>query len=116
VPRTALRTEPPENEFTFAKNPIAEGARGKPGQVEPLHVLKVAAAVADEVVMPHAFRFESHGAALNSNFTHQTRLHQQASHGCGNLRSRESRETHSSRATTYNNLRDLCSIKNAITA
>jgi hypothetical protein len=28
------------------------------------------------VVMPHALRIESRGAALDGHFTHQTRLHQ----------------------------------------
>ena len=72
----ALRAEPPENEFAFAKNPLTEGARSRLGHVVPLHVLDIAAAVADEVVMPHAFRIESRGAALHGHFTHQTRLHQ----------------------------------------
>src|SRR6266699_2603980 len=76
VPRRALGAEPPENEFAFAKNPLTEGARGRLGHVVPLHVLNIAAAVADEVVMPHAFRIESRGAALDGHFTHQTRLHQ----------------------------------------
>jgi hypothetical protein len=37
----------------------------------PLYVLNLAAAVADEVVMPHAFRIESRGTALDGHFTHQ---------------------------------------------
>lgn len=76
APRSALRAESPENEFAFAKNPLTEGAPSRPGQVVPLHVLYIAAAVADEVVMPRAFRIESRGAALDGHFTHQTRLHQ----------------------------------------
>jgi len=76
APRSALRAEPPENEFAFAKNPLTEGARGRPGHVVPIHILNIAAAVANEVVMPHAFRIESRGAALHGHFTHQTRLHQ----------------------------------------
>src|SRR5208337_1073785 len=76
VSRGALRAESSENEFAFAKNPLAERARGRPGHVVPLDVLNIAAAVADEVVMPHAFRLESRGAALDGHFTHQTRLHQ----------------------------------------
>src|SRR6266568_8289699 len=65
APRSALRAEPPENELAFAKNPLTEGARGRPGHVAPLNVLNIAAAVADEMVMPHAFRIESRGAALD---------------------------------------------------
>src|ERR1019366_10077774 len=76
VPRSALCAEPPKNEFAFAKNPLTEGARGRPGHAVPLNVLNIAAAVADEVVMPHAFRIESRGAALDGHFTDQTRLHQ----------------------------------------
>src|SRR4029077_948038 len=76
APRSALHAEPPENEFAFAKNPLTKGARGRPGYVVPLHVLNIAAAVANEVVMPHAFRIESRGAALDGHSTHQTRLHQ----------------------------------------
>ncbi len=58
------------------KNPLTEGARGRPGHLAPLNVLNIAAAVADEVVMPHAFRIESRGTPLDGYFTHQTRLHQ----------------------------------------
>jgi hypothetical protein len=76
APRGALRAEPAENELVFANDPLAEGARGWPGDVVPLHVLNIAAAVADEVVMAYAFRIESRGAALGSHFTHQTRLHE----------------------------------------
>ena len=76
APRSALRAESPENEFAFAKNPLTEGSRGRPGHVVPLNVLNIAAAVADEVVMLHAFRIESRGAALDGHFAHQTRLHQ----------------------------------------
>jgi hypothetical protein len=42
-----------------------------------LNTLNIAAAAAaDEAVMPHPFRIESRGAALDGRFTHQTRLHQ----------------------------------------
>src|SRR5271157_843507 len=72
----ALRAQPPDNEFALAKNPLTERVRGGTGNVVPLNVLHFAAAVADEVVMPHSFRIESRGAALDGHFTHQTRLHQ----------------------------------------
>ena len=72
--RTSCRA--PGNEFAFAKNPLTEGARGRPGHIVPLHVLNIAAAIADEMVMAHAFGVESRGAALDGHFTHQTRLHQ----------------------------------------
>src|SRR4029078_13103357 len=51
APRSALRAEPTENEFAFTKNPLTEGARGRSGYVVPLHVLNIAAAGANEVVM-----------------------------------------------------------------
>ena len=76
MPPGALRTEPAENEFAFAKNPLPEGTGGGPGHSVPLHVLNTTAAVADEVVMAHAFRIESRGPALDGHFTHQTRQHQ----------------------------------------
>ena len=72
----ALRAKPPENELAFAQNPLAEGLRSGPGYVVPLHVFHIAAAVANEVVMPHTFSVESRGAAFDGHFPHQTRLHQ----------------------------------------
>src|SRR3981189_2483544 len=59
APRSALGAESPENEFAFAKNPLTEGARARPGHVIPLHILNIAASVADEVGMPHVFPLES---------------------------------------------------------
>src|SRR5260221_1467010 len=76
APRSALGAESPENEVAFAKNPLTEGARARPGHVIPFNILNIAAAVADEVVMLRAFRIESRGAALNGHFRHQTRLDQ----------------------------------------
>ena len=76
MPWSALHAQPPENDFAFAKNPLTEGARGRPGHLAPLNVLNIAAAVADEVVMPHAFRVKSGSAAFDGHFTHQTRLYQ----------------------------------------
>src|SRR5579862_3742986 len=64
APRSALRAEPAENEFAFANDPLTEGGRGRFGHVVPLHVLNIAAAVADEMVMPRAFGIKSRGAAL----------------------------------------------------
>jgi hypothetical protein len=73
---SALRTEPSENEFAFANNSLTEGARGRVGHVKPFHVLNIAAAVANEMVMPHASGIESCGATLDGHFPHQTRPHQ----------------------------------------
>ncbi len=69
----ALRAPAPENKFAFTKYPLTERARGRSGHLVPLDVLKLAAAVADEVVMAHALKIESRGAALDGHFTHQTR-------------------------------------------
>src|ERR1035438_8399224 len=55
---------------------FAERGCGRPGHVIPLQILDIAAAVADEVVMPRAFRIKSRRAALHGHFTHQTSLHQ----------------------------------------
>src|ERR1700683_1280846 len=76
APRSALRAESPEDEFAFAKNPLTEGARARSGHVIPFNILNIAAAVADEVVMLHAFCIEARGAALDGHFTHQARLPQ----------------------------------------
>src|ERR1700751_2799833 len=85
VPWSALRAEPAENNFAFAKHAFPDRLRSRPGHVVPLDVFNVAAAVADEVVMPHAFRIESGGATLDGHFAHQSRLHQvpQIVIGCG---------------------------------
>src|SRR3954470_11610111 len=56
APRRTPRAEPPEDEFALTKHPLAERGCGRPGHVIPLHVLDIAAALADEMVMPNAFR------------------------------------------------------------
>ena len=76
APRSALRAEPPEDEFAFAKNPLAEGARSRPGDVVPRQILDIATTVADEVVVPDTFRIEPRSAALHGHFPHQSRQHQ----------------------------------------
>ena len=76
VARRALGAKPPENQFAFTDNALAERARGRPRHIVPLHILHIAAAVADEVVMPHASRIESRGAALDGYFAHQTSFYQ----------------------------------------
>ncbi len=76
LPRSAPAAQPAENEFAFAKNALAERTGGRPGNFVPLHVLNVAAAVADEVVMQHALGIEPRGTALHGHFPHQTRPHQ----------------------------------------
>jgi hypothetical protein len=68
--RRTLRAETPKNHFTFAKNPLTQGACSRLRHLVPLDVLNIAAAVADEVVVPHAFGIESRGTALDGYFTH----------------------------------------------
>ncbi len=74
--RSAFGAEPPENEFAFANNPLAEGTLGGPGHVIPINVFNFSAAVTDEVMMQQAFGIESRCAAFDRNFTHQARLHE----------------------------------------
>lgn len=76
LPRSALRTKPADNDFAIPKNPFAERTRRRLGHAVPLHVLNLAAAVADEVVMSHALHVESRCAALDCHFADQPRLHQ----------------------------------------
>ena len=73
---SALRAEAAKNQFTFAKNAFPQRARSRPGYFVPIDVLNIAAAIADEVVMPHAFRVEARGAAFDGDLTHKTHLHQ----------------------------------------
>jgi len=73
---STFRAEPAENELAFANNSLTERTRGRPGHVVPLHVLNIAAAVADEVMMLHALCIEAAGAALNGHLAHQASLHQ----------------------------------------
>ena len=76
MPRRALHAQTAENEFTFAKNTLAQGSGSGLGHVVPLHILDTAAAVADEMVMTHTFRVKPRGAAFDGHFAHQTRQHQ----------------------------------------
>jgi hypothetical protein len=73
---SAPGAKPPENEFALANNPLTERACSRPGDVVPLNILNISAAVADEVMMQQAFGIESRGAALDRHFTHQACLHQ----------------------------------------
>ncbi len=73
--RSAFGAESAENEFTFANNPLTEGALGGLWHVVPINVLDSSAAVADEVMMEQAFGIESRCAALDRHFTDQARLH-----------------------------------------
>jgi hypothetical protein len=74
--RRASGAKSSENEFAIANDPLTQGALGWLGHVVPLYVLNISAAVADEVMMQHAFHIESRGAALDRHFTHQACLHQ----------------------------------------
>jgi hypothetical protein len=76
APRSALRAQSAENQFAFANNSFTERTRGRSRHVVPFYVLNTAAAVADEVVVPHAFHIKSPGPAFDGHFTYQARLHQ----------------------------------------
>jgi hypothetical protein len=70
MPWSALGAEPAENQFAFAKHAFPKGTRSRFGHLVPSDILNVSAAIADEVVMPHAFRVEPGGAALDGHFAH----------------------------------------------
>lgn len=72
----AFRAKPAEDEFAFTQDSFAEKARRRVRHVVPLDVFDFAAAIADEVVMAHAFRVVARGAAFDGDFTHQAGLHQ----------------------------------------
>src|ERR1700722_6027185 len=72
----ALCAKSAENDFALAQNSLAELARCRVGYVVPLDVFHVAAASADEVMMAHALRVVTRGAAFDGVFTDKTRLHQ----------------------------------------
>jgi len=72
----ALCAKSAENDFAFAQDSFAEVARCRVGHVVPLDVFDFAAAIADEVVMAHAFGVVARGAAFDGDFTDETRLHQ----------------------------------------
>src|SRR5258705_14004229 len=70
LPWSALRAEPAENKFAFAKHPFTKGTGSRPGYLVPVDVLDIAAAVADEVVMAHAFRIKARGASLDGHLAY----------------------------------------------
>jgi hypothetical protein len=76
LPPSAFCTKSPENELAFANHPLTKRARRRPGDIEPLHILNIAAAITDEVVMPHASGIKSRSAALDRYFPYQTGIHQ----------------------------------------
>jgi hypothetical protein len=73
---SAFLAESPENEFGFANSPLAQRARARPRHIVPIHVFHIAAAIANEVVMPDAFGIEARRTAFDGYFTDQTGLHQ----------------------------------------
>src|SRR5580704_13012050 len=60
----ALCAKSAENDFAFAQDSFAEVARCRVGHVVPLDVFDFAAAIADEVVMAHAFGVVARGAGF----------------------------------------------------
>jgi hypothetical protein len=73
---STLGAKAPENEFTFANDPLAQGTRGRRGHVVPLNVFHVAAAVANEVMVEQAFGIEARGPAFDGYLANQACLHQ----------------------------------------
>src|SRR6478752_5952131 len=73
---SALRAQASKNKLAFAKHPLAQGTRARLRHVVPVNVLNITAAVADEMVVAHAFQVESPGAAFDRHFPHQACLHQ----------------------------------------
>jgi hypothetical protein len=67
---SALRAETAKNQFTFAKHAFSKRGGSWLGYFVPLNILNIPAAVADEVVMPHAFGVEARSAALDGDFAH----------------------------------------------
>jgi hypothetical protein len=72
----ALYAKTAKNKLAFADNPISEKTRGGLRHIAPIHVLDITAAVANEVVMPLAFRIETRSPALDRDFAHQSCFHQ----------------------------------------
>src|SRR5581483_32194 len=70
APWRAVGAEPPKNQLAFAKHALAERGRGRRGNLVPVHIFDIAAAVTDEVVMRHALGIKSRCAALHGHFTH----------------------------------------------
>src|SRR5580704_3491144 len=75
APGRAFGAQSAENQFAFTKHPPAERGGGRPGHFVPVKILDIAAAVADEVVMPHSFHIKPRRASLHRHFTHQTGLY-----------------------------------------
>jgi hypothetical protein len=71
-----LATQPPENDFAFANDPITERCRGWSGYLAPFYVLHVSATVAYEVMMRHSFCVKPCGTALHGDLAHQTCFNQ----------------------------------------
>ena len=77
----ALRTlgaQAAENEFALAEFSFAEEARGGIGHVVPLDVFDFAAAIADEMVMAHAFCVVTRSAAFDGDFAHEASFYEVA--------------------------------------
>jgi len=68
---SASRAKAADDQFAFAKEAFAEGVGSRFWHVVPIHIFDVAAAVADEMVMAHAFGIEAGGAAFDGDFADQ---------------------------------------------
>jgi hypothetical protein len=72
----ALREKSSENKLAVAELSFAEEARGWIWHAVPLEVFDFAAAIADEVVVAHAFCVVTRGAAFDGDFSDQANFHQ----------------------------------------
>ena len=73
---SALRAESSKNQLAFTDNSLTQRPRARLGHVVPVDILNIAAAVTNEMVVAHAFKIKSAGAALDRHLPHQTCLHQ----------------------------------------
>jgi K+-transporting ATPase c subunit len=74
----ALRAKSAKNKLAFSNHSLAQRTRARLGHVVPVDILNIAAPIANEMVMAHALKVESSGAALDRNFTYQACSHQVA--------------------------------------
>jgi len=74
----ATGAESPKDQLVLANHAIAEELGRGLRDIEPLHIFHLAAAVADEVMVAHAFHIETRGAAFYRDFTDEARFNQVA--------------------------------------
>src|ERR1700722_19635017 len=72
----AFGTETAKHKLPVAEDTFPESTRRRLRHVIPVHILNLAASVANEMVMAHAFQIKSSGTTLGRHFAHQACLHQ----------------------------------------